>query len=105
MLRQTRAVRDYRIVLEDLVTQVKGTVSMTDAHLIDEACQAQMHCDVCRWIMREKLETMSVSDITKCSEQQLKAKTSRNKAIRQLGLDVPPEPLDLRDYIDGRVAS
>ena len=85
---------------------VKGQVNITDAHLIDEAAQAEVHSSVCRWILREKLATMTPSDIARCSEQILKAKTARNKAVERLQLNIQPEPVDLSTYlIDNRIGS
>ena len=40
---------------------------------------------------------MSVSDITRCSEQILKAKSSRNRAVERLGFDVKHNPWDVLD--------
>ena len=87
MLRQTRQACKYRRELEGLVFQAKGEVNSTDAHLIDEAASAEIHSSVCRWLLREKLSTMSVSDILKCSSEMLKAKTIRNRAVERLQID------------------
>lgn len=88
MRRQLQAARKYRRSLEALVVESKGEIKAIDAHLIDEAASAEIHASVCRWLLRTRLETMSVSDITKCSEQIMKAKNSRNRAIERLKLDV-----------------
>lgn len=64
--------------------------SIQDAHLVDEAATAETHGGVCRWLLRQRLETMSTTDIAKCSEQILKAKTIRNKAVEKLNIDQPP---------------
>lgn len=90
MRRQTQQARKYRRGLEALVMDSKGQVNATDAHLIDEAATAEVHASVCRWLLRERLETMSVSDIARCSEQILKSKTIRNKAVERLDVDKPP---------------
>jgi hypothetical protein len=87
MRRQTQSARKYRRGLERLVTDAKGEVSATDAHLIDEAATAEIHASVCRWLLRTRLDRMTVSDISRCSEQVLKAKTARNRAVERLGLD------------------
>jgi hypothetical protein len=87
MRRQTQAARKYRRELEQLVMDAKGEVNATDAHLIDEATTAEVHASVCRWLLRTRLEKMSVSDVARCSEQIVKAKTSRNRAVERLGLD------------------
>jgi hypothetical protein len=74
MRRQTQNARKYRRGLEALVVEAKGSVNTTDAHLIDEAAAAEVHASVCRWLLRTRLDTMSVSDVARCSEQILKAK-------------------------------
>jgi len=82
------SARKYRTELEEVVLDVKGEISPTDAHLIDEAAGAELHAAVCRWLLRERLEKMSPQDIAKCSEQAfLKSKTTRNRAVERLGLD------------------
>jgi len=87
MRRQTQQARKYRRQLEAIVRDAKGEISPTDAHLIDEAATAEVHASVCRWLLRERLDTMSPSDIARCSEQILKSKTVRNKAVERLQLD------------------
>lgn len=87
MHRQIVQARAYRRMLEDLVMTRHGEVNATKAHLIDEATQAEVHASVCRWLLRSRIETMSTSDIARCSEQVLKAKTIRNKAVERLELD------------------
>jgi hypothetical protein len=90
MRRQTQAARKYRRLLESLVVEVKGNVDATAAHLIDEAAAAEVHASVCRWLLRTRLDKMSVADVARCSEQIVKAKTMRNRAVERLGLDAPP---------------
>jgi len=90
MRRQLQNARKYRRFVEGLVVEAHGGVSATQAHLIDEAAAAEVHASVCRWLMRTRLEKMSVADIARCSEQILKSKTIRNKAIERLKLDAPP---------------
>src|SRR5262245_29850369 len=65
MRRQQQAVRKYRRTLETLVTDAKGRISATDMHVIDEATGAELHATVCRWLLRTKLEKMSVSDVAR----------------------------------------
>jgi hypothetical protein len=90
MRRQTQNARKYRRSLEALVLDLKGSVGPLAAHLIDEAAAAEVHASVCRWLLRTRLEKMSVSDVARCSEQIYKAKTARNRAVERLGLDVKP---------------
>jgi hypothetical protein len=99
MRRQLQNARKYRRFLEGLVMDAHDEVNATHAHLVDEACAAEVHASVCRWLLRTRLETMSTSDITRCSDQIVKSKTIRNKAVTALKIDVEPEPLDLRSYV------
>lgn len=87
MRRQLQMARKYRRGLEEFVVGAKGEVSITDAHLIDEAAGAEVHASVCRWLLRTRLETMKPVDIARCSEQIMKARVVRNKAVGRLGLD------------------
>jgi hypothetical protein len=88
MRRQLQSARKYRRELEALVAQAKGgIVNATDAHLVNEAVTAEIHATVCRWLLRTRLDKMSVSDVAKCSGEILKAKTIRNRAVERLGLD------------------
>lgn len=91
MKRQLQAARKYRRELEELVFTHHGEVNVTHAHLIDEAVHAEVHAATCRWLLRNRFEKMSTADITRCSEQVLKSKTIRNKAVERLQLDVEPE--------------
>lgn len=87
MKRQLATSRKYRRELEALVVEVKGSVNLTDAHWLDEAVGAETHCAVCRWLLRERITTMSAETILMCSREILKAKNARNKAFERLGLD------------------
>jgi hypothetical protein len=99
MRRQLQNARKYRRFLEGLVSDTHGEVNATQAHLVDEACSAEVHASVCRWLLRTRIDTMSVRDISRCSEQIVKAKTIRNKAVQQLKIDADPEPLTLQSYV------
>jgi hypothetical protein len=89
MRQQLVAARKYRVALEQLTVEAKGQVNATDAHLIDEAAGAEIHASVCRWLLRTKIDTMSVSDIAKCSAEVMRARGARNRAVERLGLNVP----------------
>jgi len=86
MRRQLQNARKYRRYLEGEVLGTHGAVDTLQAHLIDEATNAEVHASVCRWLLRTRIESMSAADITRCSEQILKAKTIRNKAVERLKL-------------------
>lgn len=88
MARVTRYCREYRLVLEEAVRRVHGNeVGVTHAHLIDAACTHEQHAQVCRWLIRRRIKTMSTADIRECSAQIAKAKDARNKAVSKLQLD------------------
>ena len=87
MRRQLQNARKYRRELERLVTETKGEITATDAHLIDEATGAEVHASVCRWLLRTKLAKMSVGDVTKASGEIVKARSARNRAVERLGLE------------------
>jgi hypothetical protein len=106
MRRQLQNARKYRRELEKIVFETHGEVNATQAHLIDEAVAAEVHASVCRWLLRTRLvpkdtdkQPMSTADVTRCSEQILRAKTIRNRAIERLKLNEEPEPPDLQAYI------
>lgn len=85
-----REGRAYRRALEAEVLAVKGEIGMTDCHLIDTAAAATIQCGICRWLLRNRLETMTVADILRCSQDQVRAKAARDAAVKALGLDTPP---------------
>src|SRR5437016_2197450 len=101
MHRQLRNVRAYRRELEQLVVEAKGKVGPTDAHLINEAIAGDTHATICRWLLRTRLDKMTVGDIAKFSGEIMKGRVARNRAVERLGLDVKPEPKTLKDYIEG----
>lgn len=80
-------VRQYRTELEDAVTEVHGQVSVYHAHAIDTAAQAEQHCGLCRWILREKLAELTPDQILHCSREILLAKQRRDAAVERLGIN------------------
>src|SRR5262245_34191637 len=58
-----REGRSYRRVLESAAQSAKGSISLTDAHLIDSASAATIAAGICRWLLRTRLNDMAVSDI------------------------------------------
>ena len=87
MVRIKQRTRQYRQFLENEVDAVHGGVSVTHAHVIDEVAGYEMHALICRWLLRNKPETMSASDIANCSKSIAQAKTARNKALTELKID------------------
>ena len=94
MIAVKREGRAYRRELEAAVVAVKGSIGITDAHLIDTASAAVIQAGVCRWLLRNKLETMTTADIRGCQADIVKAKERRDSAVRQLGLDVKTDIWD-----------
>jgi hypothetical protein len=86
--RVTRYCRQYRKILEVEVAQANGgEVSLTAAHWIDCAAGHEQHLQLMRWLLRERLENMTISDVVKCSSAMASARDARNRAVAQLGLD------------------
>jgi hypothetical protein len=79
--------RRYRRALEDATIEVRGEVSVTDAHLIDTATAAMVHAGICRWLLREKIDGMGATDVLACSREMLRAKETRDRSVRALRLD------------------
>ncbi len=101
--------RKYRLALENAVLDAHGEVTITACHLIDTASSATVHAGICRWLLRQKISTMSTADILACSREMLRAKQARDIAVRQLKLDrddrnvidalytTEPDPLDTHE--------
>jgi len=85
--RVTRYCRKYRMGLEAAVADAHGEVTLTMAHHVDAAAGHEQHLQVMRWLMRQKLDKMSVADVVKCSSAMAKARDDRNRAVQALNLD------------------
>ena len=94
-----REAQKYRRGLEAEVMNVKGDISFTDAHAIDTASAATIAAGISRWLLRNRIETMSIADIRNCGLDNVKAKEKRDAAVASLGLDIPPEPVSLQNYV------
>ena len=79
--------RRYRRALEDAVVDAHGEVTVTAAHSIDTAAGAVVHGGICRWLLRNKIDTMTTADILSCSRELLKSKEARNRSVKALELD------------------
>ncbi len=79
--------RKYRSALENETLRVYGSISPTHAHHIDSAAAATVHAGICRWLLRQRLGTMTTADILTCSRELLKAKQARDASVRLLKLD------------------
>lgn len=87
LLAVRREGRAYRRNLEAEVLRVRGEIDVTAAHHIDTASAATIHAGICRHLLRQKIKTMSTSDILACSREITKAKMARDAAVKALGLD------------------
>lgn len=92
LTRVKRLARQYRRELETACVDVHNEVSVTHGHLIDEAAVNEQHAAVCRWLLNQRIEKMSVADILSCSREITKAKANRNRAVAQLKLDAKSDP-------------
>lgn len=100
MIAVTREGLAYRREMEAAVVAAKGEISLTDAHHIDTASAATIQAAVCRWLLRNKIETkdeagkvvdrMSSAEIRANLSDITKAKRERDAAVRLLKIDVPP---------------
>jgi hypothetical protein len=91
LLSVRREGRAYRRNLESAVLSARGNISTTDCHHIDTASACTIHAGICRWLLRNKISTMTTADVLNCSREITKAKAGRDAAIRALNLDVKPE--------------
>jgi hypothetical protein len=90
--RTVKSVLKYRRYLLGLVSEIHGEISPQDRHLVDEGASYQAHALTCIWLLREKLNDMTHADIRATSRDIAQAKTGRNKAVAQLGLNRQMDP-------------
>lgn len=90
--RQGKNVLAYRRDLEKAVKAAKGKLSKTDEHLIDEATGWELHKTLCVWLLRTREEKMTPSDIMTCSREIARARSTRNRLVELLKIDVPEPP-------------
>ena len=86
MLRVKRAARSYRRDLEGACQDRHGEISIVHAHIIDAAVGNETHAAICRWLLNQKLNDMTPTDIITCSRNIAQAKETRNRAVRELDL-------------------
>ena len=90
MIAVKREGRAYRRELEKAVIAVHGEIDMVKSHHIDTASAATIQAGINRWLLRNRLNTMSTADIRGCSSDIVKAKERRDAAVKALQLDAPP---------------
>jgi len=101
LARLKSTVRAYRRDLEAACVEAHKEVGITQAHLIDAAVAAETHAGVCRWLLNQRLDTMEVGDIVKCSQALMLAKEARNRAVKSLMLDGEPGADEITFRADG----
>jgi hypothetical protein len=82
-----REGRAYRRMLESATQEAKRGISLTDSHLIDSASAATIAGGICRWLLRQKLSSMTTADVLSCVAMIIKAKKDRDAAVKALRLD------------------
>lgn len=85
------AVNKLRRQLEDAVLAARGTVTLTDASLIQTACRFERHGAMANRWLRLKAGEMKPSELLTYSREIAKSSAERDKAIGQLRLDLEPE--------------
>lgn len=90
LLSVRREGRTYRRVLEQAVLDAKKSISVTDCHLIDTASAATIAAGISRWCLRHKIKEMKANDVLACGQAILRAKQTRDAAVKALDLDRPP---------------
>ena len=61
LLGAKREARAYRRALETAVLDAAGEITVMAAHHIDTAAAATAHAAICRWLLREKIATMTAA--------------------------------------------
>lgn len=104
MLSVRREARAYRRELEAAVLDAKGVIDVEDHHLIDAASGCTIAIGVNRWLLRQKLETMSVADIRACNKEMRDAKRERAKIVKELRLHNRDRASEVIDMLYARPA-
>lgn len=80
-----RACR-YRRDIEAATMDSHAGIDIEASHTIDLATQCEMQAAIMRWVLRERLDKLTVSDIVQIAESMTKAKKTRNTAVKALKL-------------------
>ena len=92
-------VNALRRQVEEEVLAVKGEINLIDAAMINSVLKWERHGLLAQHWLRHEAAKLSPSDRLRFSEAIAKASDSRDRAIRALGLDTPPKPVTLTDYL------
>lgn len=93
-------VNGLRRQVESAIVELKGEIGIVDAANVNSILKWERHGLLAAHWLRHEAGKLSPTERLKFSEAIAKASDARDRAIRSLGLDVPPEPIDLRQYID-----
>ncbi|MEX1095239.1 MAG: hypothetical protein WED34_04270 [Planctomycetales bacterium] len=93
-------VNILRRQVEEAVLERKGEITFVDAANVNSILKWERHGLLANHWLRKEAEKLSPTERLKFSEAIAKASDARDRAIRALGLDVPPEPIDLRTYLN-----
>lgn len=89
-----KAAIRYRQYLENAVLDLRGELNCDDVHEIDLAVTCELHVHITRWLLRNRLDTLSATEIAALSAGMPKAKERRNRAIHRLRLGDVPRTVD-----------
>lgn len=99
MIACKREAREYRRQLEKAVLDAKGQISHEDNHLIDAATGCTMSAGICRWILRNRFDEMTIADIRATNKEIRDAKRERAKIVKELKLSEITDPWQEIDNI------
>ncbi|QDT39229.1 hypothetical protein [Stratiformator vulcanicus] len=92
-------INKLRRQIEDAVVGLKGEISLMDAAAIQTAIKWERHGALAlRWLNKEA-DVLKPTERLQFSREIARASTERDKAIKELGLDMKPEPIDLNSYL------
>ena len=92
-------VNALRRQVEEAVLDVKGEITLVDAAMVNSILKWERHGLLAQHWLRHEADKLSASDRLRFSEAIARASDNRDRAIKALGLDAPPKPVTLGDYI------
>lgn len=98
-----RRVNSFRKVVEQAVIDAKGEVSLVDAATIQTCLRFEKHAILAGHWLAKEIDNLSPDQRLAHSREVAKASAERDKCLRSLGIDTPPDVPELADYLDGTV--
>ncbi len=95
-------VNALRRTIEAEVIKLKGEISVLDAAAINSILKWERHGALAAYWLRKEVAKMTLADRLRFSGEIAKASDNRDRNIRLLGLDIKPEPIDLRGYLESK---